>query len=281
MSELKIEDVKNLDQPDVKELLNRFGKRNEMNVVEVAEIISKLITRLSLDHDSGRPKIYTISGGHLGQILGIGKGVVSQFLSVWNMPLESRNFLRSYNLSLINAYQTSRIKGKDEEETIRLQKADILTKSTTPSLGGYGGRINSLIHAMSEAQMIIDSVVISQKIPREILEHVPIIPELNTQQSNGEVFRNKASVIKRNIEKCINYVSPKISKLEYLKKEHEFCSLMIESGEFKFCGLELTIDCLNKQKMIISNEILAIETEQKLPHIASLLMMKNNLEKNI
>ena len=40
MTAVKLEDVNNHDNPEVKELLKKFENRNEMNVVDVAEVIS-------------------------------------------------------------------------------------------------------------------------------------------------------------------------------------------------------------------------------------------------
>lgn len=269
MTVIKPEEVKNIEQPNVQVLLNQFKFRNEMNVIDIAEIISKLITTLSVDHNSGRPKIYAISGGHLGELLGIGKGVVSQYMSVWNMPPETKQFLKNYNLSLINAYQVSRIKGKDESEIIKLQKEMIVQKNT-PSSGTFGKRLDILSHTINEAEMIITGIISSYKVPQEILK-----------VNNVEDINEKAQICKYNIEQCINYLYPEISKLSYYRKEVEFCNLMIENSEFKFCGIEINKECLNKQIMFITNEITKIEAEQKLPHISSLLMMKTNLEKNI
>lgn len=270
MSELKLEDVKNLEQPSVQDLLNQFKKRHEMNVVDVAEIISKLISTLKLDFDSGRPKIHTIAGGHLGQILGIGKGVVSQYLSVWNMPQESKEFLRTYNLSLINAYEVSRKKGKDEAETIKLQKEIILQKSSNISMSGSERKKDILLHKINEAKLILDSIVSSHKIPIEIFQDTSTIE-----------IKEKTKRYIYNIEQCINYLSPKIQKLPYLRKEVEFCNIMLDNKESRFCGVELTRECLLKQIKSISDEILLLESECKLSHILSLLMMKNELEKNI
>jgi hypothetical protein len=268
--------VQNLEQPNVQELLNRFKKRHEMNVVDVAEIISKLITTLKVDHEEGKHKNYSISVGHLGEVLGIGKGVISQFMSVWNMPQESKNFLRNYSLSLINAYQASRERGRDEFETIKAQKKFIVEKSSTLSSEGSGKRIDILLHSINSSQMILKSVCSSHKIPNNLLE---IIKEGEENTYDGLVKRAKLFI--SNIDKCINYLSPKISKLSYLKKELEFCNLMLENNISEFCGNTITVDCLNKQIKFISDEIVSVEVEQKLPHIASLLMMKSEIEKNI
>ena len=56
MGEEDISNIKNLDQPDVKELLNKFKQRREINVVDTAGVVSKLITTLTLDKSAGRPK---------------------------------------------------------------------------------------------------------------------------------------------------------------------------------------------------------------------------------
>lgn len=276
MSELVIENVKNLDKEDVKELLHNFKQRHEMNVVDVAEIISKLITTLKVDHDSGRPKTYTISGGHLGQILNIGKGVVSQYMSVWNMPQESKEFLKNYNLSLIAAYKASRINGKDEAEIIMLQKKEILENCNNTSGGVTCRKTDALLHAINEAQMILNGVIVSSKIPAETL----IKYEGKDTRSLDNISK-KAKIIIENIERCIRFLSPRIVSLHYLRKEIEFCNIMLENNEVIFCGKEITKDCLNKQIKKITEEIFSIEEEQKLPQISSLIMMKNNLEKNI
>lgn len=271
MSEEDIPSVQNIDQPDVKELLNKFKNRHEMNVVDVSEVIYKLITTLKLDKVSGRPKeLGTISGWHLGHILGIGKGVVSQYISVWNMSQESKNFLKQYNLSLINAYQVSRIRGKDEAEKVKLQKEMVMEKNKNPSIGITGKRTDILQHAINQAEMVLNGVMVSFKVPKEIF---------STEIPLDETHKGKIYI--SNIEKCVNYLCPKLSKLLYLRKEAEFCALMIQNNQTKFCGQDITIDMLNKQIAYISLEIQVIEGEQKLPHISSLLMMKANLEKNI
>ena len=276
MNELNQQNIQNLNSPEVVELLEKFKKRQEMNVVEIAEIIIKLRTVLKLDFDSGRPKLYAISGEHLGALLKLGKGVVSQYLSIWNMPEESKKFLQKYNLSLINAYQVSRVRGRDETETIRRQKDIILEKSIAPSAKNSGKRIDNLLHTINEAKMILNSIIVSHKIPNDILK--PIIEQdTKTQES----IQKEAEIYKYNIEIVVNHLSPKLVKLSYLKKEIEFCNTMLEHNESQFCGKEINKDCLNKQIKSITGEIQLIESEQKLPHIASLLMMKNNLEKNI
>jgi predicted phosphatase len=275
MTEIKLEDVKNLDQPSVQELLNKFKNRNEMNVVDVAEIISKLISTLGIDHDSGRPKQHTISGGHLGQILGIGKGVVSQYLAVWNMSEEAKKFLRNYNISLINAYTAAKVKGKDAEEILKFQKEIIINKSVTP-YNGLGKRVDILLHSTNEAQMVLNGIVSSYKIPAEILK-----PILKPDSTEKEHLIQNAKTYLYNTEQCINYLCPKLVKLPFLQKEIEFCTIMNEYGEVKFCGKDIDIECLNKQIKFLSEEIISIEVETKLPHISSLLMMKENLEKNI
>ena len=175
-----------------------------MNIVDVAEIISKLITTLKLDHDSGRPKIYTISGGHLGEILGIGKGVVSQYMSVWNMPTETKQFLKNYNLSLINAYHVSRTKGKDEAETIFLQKKIITEKSTAP-IGVSGKRTDILLHTINEEKMVLNGIVLSNKIPFEIFK-----PTTEIDSNDSETIKQMANTYIYNIEKCVNYLYPRI-----------------------------------------------------------------------
>jgi hypothetical protein len=269
MTAIKLEDVPNYDQPLVKDLINKFKSRNEMNIIDVSEVISKLITTLSVDHDSGRPKLYTISQGHLGEILGIGKGVVSQYMSVWNMPEETKRFLKQYNLSLINAYHVSRTKGKDETETIKLQKQIIVDKSTAP-ISVSGKRTDILVHTINETEMILSGIIISYKIPKELLK--------NTTEDN---LTNKAKLYIENINIAINYLCPKLANLQYLQEEIKFCNSMIQHNVTKFCGQNITMECLNKQIESISSEINLIETEQKLPHISSLLMMRENLEKNI
>jgi len=275
MSELKIE---NIEQPNVQDLLNKFKKRHEMNVVDVAEIISKLITTLRVDCEQGRHKAYSISVGHLGEVLGIGKGVISQFMSVWNMPQESKNFLKNYNLSLINAYDVSRKRGKDEKETIEYQKKRILEKN--PQSMDKGKRTDTLVHAINECEMILSGIVNSYKVPKNIFKDIDIIDGVSSL-NNRESFISKAEIYIYNIEQCILYLSPEISRLPYLRGELEFCDLMLENNEIEFCGNTITGECLVKQMKIISEEISLIEKEQKLPHISSLLMMKNELEKNI
>src|SRR3972149_5677205 len=182
MGKEDILNIQNIDQPDVKDLLNRFKKRREMNVVDVAEVVSKLITTLKLDKESGRPKeLGTISGWHLGQILGIGKGVVSQYLSVWNMPVESKSFLKNYNLSVMDAYEVSRRKGKDSQETISLQKALIVDK-TNPAMKGRKYQADILIHTLNQAEMILKGIIMSHKIPPEILKACTI-DDLETRKT--------------------------------------------------------------------------------------------------
>lgn len=268
-------EIQNIDQPNVQDLLNQFKKRHEMNVVDVAEIISKLITTLKLDFSSGRPKIYNISGGHLGQILGIGKGVVSQYLSVWNMPDESKEFLRSYNLSLINSYQVSRIKGRDMAETIKLQKESIVQKIQSPFPGN--SMKDKMIHKVQKTDIILNSIISSHRIPKNIFTQ----PTEITKGMKLETIIDIAKTYIYNIDHCINHLSPRVQKLPYLKKEIEFCQMMLDNKVNKFCGMELTTECLTKHIQMISDEILSIETECKLPHISSLLMMKNELEKSI
>ncbi len=263
-------EIQNIEQPAVRDLLEQFKRRHEMNVVDVAEIISKLITTLKLDHDSGRPKIYTISGGNLGQILGIGKGVVSQFMSVWNMPDQSKEFLKKYNLSLINAYHVSRIKGKDVADTIRLQKEMICQKCSNTS-PGIGKKTDILVHKLDEAKVILNSIISSNKVPKEIFQDIP------TDKSITE----KTKIYIYNIDQCINHLSPKIRKLPFLRKEVEFCDIMLKGNQTRFCSMNITKECLIKQIKSISDEILLLESECKLPHISSLMMMKSELEKNI
>ncbi len=270
--------IQNIEHPTVQELLTKFKNRNNINVVEVAEIVAKLISTLKLDFDHGRPKIYTISGEHLGKILGIGKGVVSQYMSVWNMPQESKDFLINYNLSLLNAYQVSRERGKDPAETIALQKKMITEKCAQSSLSATEKKLENLIHILNKSRMILDSIIISNKIPQDILKSSDIIDK---DLKKYEDAHQKAKIYQYNINQCINYLSPRIAKLPYFRKEIEFCTAMIDNKETKFCGLEVTLDCLNKQIELIFKEIISIESEQKLPHISSLLMMKNELDKNI
>lgn len=267
--------IQNLNSPEVIELLNKFKNHHDLNVVDTAEIIAKLITTLKLDYDTGRPKLYTISGGHLGKILNIGKGVVSQYLSVWNMPSESKEFLKKYNLSLNNAYAVSRMRGRDELETISRQKDIILEKDMSSNIGS-GQRIDHLLHSINETKMILNGIIISYKIPKNILKIIPIRDIINR-----DTIKEESKTYLYNIGQCLRFLSPKLSKLAYLKKELEFCNTMLEYNETQFCGKEINKDCLNKQIKFISDEIQLIESEQKLPHIASLLMMKNNLEKNI
>jgi hypothetical protein len=274
MTAIKLEDVPNHDQPLVKDLLNKFKNRNEMNIVDVSEVISKLITTLSIDHDSGRPKLYAISQGHLSEILGIGKGVVSQYMSVWNMSNEAKDFLKNHNTSLIDAYTVAKVKGKDATEILRLQKEHILNRTTT--IGVSRKRTDILLHTINESQMVLNGIIISYKISATILE---TIPEL--ESTDKEYLVSKAKIYINNINKCINHLSPKIQRLPYLQKEIEFCTAMNEHGETKFCGKDIDVECLNKQIQIIKDEIALIKAEQKLPHISSLLMMKANLEKNI
>ncbi len=291
MTELIMEKIQNLEQPDVQELLKKFKDRHEMNVVDVAEIISTLISTLKLDYTAGRPKQHSIGGEHLGQILKVGKGVISQFMSVWNMPQESKDYLKGYNLSLINAYYVSRIKGNiskiegesDEKfkerqqiETIRLQKEAILDKSINPSLNGIGKKTDGLLHVINEAHMVLNNIALSYKVPPEIFK-IYIVPE--PESKKYEFVEEKAKTYIHNINKCINYISPRISKLSYLRKEIDFCSAMIEYNETRFCGAEVNRECLEKQIQFVTNEIALIELEYKLPHIASLIMMKNTLEK--
>ena len=270
MGEEDISNIKNLDQPDVKELLNKFKQRREINVVDTAGVVAKLINTLTLDKSAGRPKeLGTISGWHLGKVLGIGKGVVSQYLSIWNMPEESKAFLKNHNLSVMEAYEASRIKGKDLVETITLQK-EIIFKNSKPTVNGSRYKTDILIHTLNQAEMVVKSVIVSHKIPSEILK-VCTTDDL-TIRANTQIF---------NIEKCVEYLSPKLLKLPYYQKEIEFCSLMIQNGQTKFCNLDVTIECLNKQIETISKEIILIEADYKLPYINSLIMMKSNLEKNI
>ena len=267
MDELKIQ---NIEQPAVRDLLRQFEKRHEMNVVDVAEIISKLITTLKLDCDAGRPKLYTISGGNLGQLLGIGKGVVSQFMSVWNMPVQSKEFLRQHNLSLINAYHVSRIRGKDDADTIRLQKDEISMRGSNVTPGS-GNKSDRILHKIDKAKLILNSIISSYKIPKGIFAII-------SEDSNVDT---KKMVCETNIDRCINYLSPKLQKLPFLQKEVEFCNYMLEENQTRFCGVEITKECLIKQIKSISDEILLLEAEHKLPHIASLIMMKSELEKNV
>ncbi len=269
MTEITLKDIKNADEPNVKALLDAFKNRREMNIIDVSEVISKLITTLNVDHDCGRPKDYSISGGHLGEILGIGKGVVSQYMSVHNMPVETKRFLKDYNLSLINAYHVSRTKGKDEAETIKLQKQIIVDKSTAP-MGVSGKRTDILTHTINESEMVLNGIVISYKIPKELLK--------GTVEDN---LTQKAKIYIENINTCVNYLCPKLANLQYLQKEIEFCNAMIQHNATKFCGQDITKECLLKQIDYINVEINIIETEQKLPHISSLLMMRGNLEKNL
>jgi len=282
MSEFK-ETVKiqNIEQPSVQELLNRFKKRHEMNVVDVAEIISKLITTLKVDHEEGRHKTYSISVGHLGEVLGIGKGVISQFMSVWNMPEESKNLLRNYNLSLINAYKVSVKKGKDKAETINIQKKLILEEFTTSSRDGSGKRTDVLLHAINSSEMILKSVCSSNKIPKEIFKgmEIPMV-EKNFENTYDHLLQ-KVRVYKFYVEQCINYLSPKISKLPYLKRKLEFFNLMSENNDTKIFEIDITIENLNKQIKLLSDEIVLVEAEQKLPNISQLLIAKSDLEKNI
>ena len=277
MTDLQIEKIQNLNQQDVQELLTRFKDRHEMNVVDVAEIISKLITTLKLDYSAGRPKQHSISGEHLGKVLNVGKGVISQYLSVWNMPQDSRNYLKNYNLSLINAYYVSRIKGKDDAETIKLQKEATLNKSINPTVNGTGKRTDVLTHTINEAQMVLNGIAISYKVPPEMFKTYFIADQ---DLKKYDLVLEKAKTCIDNLNLCINFISPKISKLPYLRKEVEFCILMMENGETKFCGEEVTKECLMKQIEFITKEINSIELEYKLPHISSLMMMRGNLEKN-
>lgn len=274
MAELNIKEVKNLDNPMVQELLNLFKKRNEMNVVDVAEIINKLITTLQLDHDSGRPKEYGISGGHLGQILGIGKGVVSQYLSVWNMSQESKNLLHNYNVSLINAYQISRIKGKDEVETVKFQKEKILEDSKNMTNNSSERKLEAMIHTINKASMIINGIIISNKIPSE---HIKTTYENDIKDN---ILRN-INIHIENINNCINYICPKISKLPFYHKELEFCNILLEYKIHEFCGFVLNEECIKNLIVSIKNEINSIEEYHKLPNISSLMMMRNELESHI
>ena len=263
-------EIQNIEQPIVRDLLEQFKRRHEMNVVDVAEIISKLITTLKLDFNSGRPKLYTISGTHLGQLLGIGKGVVSQFMSVWNMPEQSKEFLKKYNLSLINAYHVSRIKGKDEADTMKLQKEMICQKCSNISPGS-GKKTDILVHKLDEAKIILNSIILSYKVPKEIFQDIPA----------DKSIIEKAKIYIHNIDQCINHLSPKIQKLSFLRKEVEFCNIMLINKETRFCSMNITTECLMKQIKSVSDEILLLESECKLPQISSLMMMKSELEKNI
>lgn len=273
MTVIKPEEVKNIEQPNVQALLNQFKNRNEMNVIDVAEVISKLITTLSVDHNSGRPKIYAISGGHLGELLGIGKGVVSQYMSVWNMPPETKQFLKNYNLSLINAYHVSRSKGKDEAETISLQKKIIVEKST-PSTSNSGKRTDILLHTINETIMVLNGVVSSHNIPTTSFKKNILT---NDKSSLEEVAKDFIY----NIDQCVDYLYPRIKMLPFLKEKVIFLGKMLEYNDTKICNLEIARDCIEKHIESLSREIVLIEAEQRLPHINSLFMMRDNLIKNV
>lgn len=278
MTDIKEEPkIENLDQPEVQVLLNQFKKRREMNVVDVSEVVYKLITTLRLDKSSGRPKeLGTVSGWHLGQLLGIGKGVVSQYMSVWNMPRESKEFLRNYNLLLIDAYTACHEKGKDEAEKIKNQKAKILSFCSTT--GGVGKKTDNILHSVNKAQLILNSTIGSNKIPKEILKP---FPDDSGVKITHEYAMNRVDICRYNIEQCINFLSPRIAKLSYLRKELEFCIYMSEGGYKTFCGVEITSEMLHKELIYLQKEIILIEAEYKLPQISSLMVMKNELEKNI
>lgn len=293
MTELIMEKIQNLEHPDVQELLKRFEDRHEMNIVDVAEIVYKLISKLKLDYTAGRPKQHSISGEHLGQVLNVGKGVISQLMSVWNMPEESKNYLKGYNLSLINAYYVSRLKGnapkidgEDEEKykekirilTIGAQKEAIFNKSVNTSINTVGKKIDILMHAINETQMVLNGIISSYKVPPEIFKSF-VMPE--PESKKYEFIAEKAKTYIYNINQCINYVSPRVTKLTYLRKEIDFCNAMIDHNEIRFCGAEINKECLEKQIKYVTNEIELIALEYKLPHISSLVMMRNNLEKQI
>lgn len=273
MNKLKMENIQNLDNQNVQELINKFRKREQLNIVDISEIISELINTLKLDYDSGRPKIHgSISGGHLGNILGIGKGVISQYMSIYNMPMETKEFLRNYNLSVMNGYHVSRIKGKDETETIKLQKDLILQKCMS---SGTGNKTDILIHRINESKMILNSIIVSQNVPLE-LSNVGISPHNNIND-----IRKFAISLINNIDECIKYICPRLSKLSYLKKELEFCNILLHNNIENFCNTKFSKETVENQIKSVSLEISSIEDEEKQPHIASLIMMKNNLEKII
>lgn len=262
--------IENINDPSVQELIIKFQKRHEMNVVDVAEIIYNLIKTLKLDFEKGRQKQYSISVHHLGGVLGVSGGVISQYMSINTIPLESKNFLKNYDLSLINAYHVSRQKGKDEQETIKIQKDEILKYSNAPSFRGSLKRIDILIHATNQAKMIMNSIISSHKIPTNVLIN-----------SNDTEALESAITTKNNIEKCISFIAPKVARIPFLRMELDFCNAMLRHNEHRFCGYEISSDCLNKQIEFINNEIVTAELESKLPHISSLVMMKNELEKII
>lgn len=111
---LNKEKILNLNNSDIQELILQFKNRNEMNVIDVSEVIYKLMTTLKLDLNEGRPKEYSIGGGTLGKILGIRKGVVSQYLSIFKMSKslsqDLKYFINEEKISLHNLYYISKLK---------------------------------------------------------------------------------------------------------------------------------------------------------------------------
>ena len=257
-------EIGNINTPEATSLLEQFKNRASMTTVDVSEVIDKLLKVLVKDYDAGRPKKQNISYGHLGNLLKIGKGGISQYTSVWAMPHASKEYLKKKDLPLIKAYYVSRVKGKDEDETVRMQINEINRIFT----GGAGNRSSeTLIHKTLAANAVLKTAYISKNIPEGIFEPLP-----------NENALASARVTRNNIQKCINMISPRIQSLPLLKDQLSLCENMLNHDvENCICGGHVSREVLQKQISFLSEEVYKSECEYRNPLISSLRIAENDL----
>lgn len=264
--------IGNIETPEATSLLEQFKNRANMTTVDVAEVVDKLLKILVKDYDAGRPKKQNISYGHLGNLLRIGKGGISQYASVWAMPAASKEYLKKKDLSLIKAYYVSRVKGKDEDETVRMQINEI-NRIFTGSAGNRSS--DTLIHKTLAANSVLKTAYISKNIPEAIFEPLP-----------NENALASAKVTRSNIQKCINLISPRIHNLPILKQQLSLCENMLENmSNYEaldcICGGHVSKETLNKTISFLRDEIYKSEREFRQPLISSLQIAESDLSKAI
>lgn len=258
-------EIGNIETPEARGLLEQFKNRRTMTTVEVAEIIEKLCTILSKNCDVGRPKKQGISYGHLGDLLKIGKGGVSQYMSVISMPKASRDYLRRKDLPLIKAYYVSRVKGRDEDETMRMQINEINRISAN---GGGNRNSDTLIHKTLAANSVLKSVSVSHNIPEALFSP---LSENNALAS--------AKTTRENIQKCMSALSPRIYNLPILKQQLALLeSMKSHNTEKCVCGNHISPEVLSKQLSILRKEVYNCEVEYRQPFISSLQLADNDLK---
>lgn len=259
------DEIGNIETPEAKLLLEQFKARRTMTTVEVAEIVEKLCTILSKNCEVGRPKKQGISYGHLGDLLKIGKGGVSQYMSVMSMPKYSRDYLRNKDLSLIKAYYISRVKGKTEDETVKMQINEINRISAN---GGGNRNSDTLIHKTLAANSILKSVSVSHNISEALFSP---LSENNALAS--------AKTTRENIQKCISALSPRVYNLPILKQQLDLLEIMKSHNTEKcVCGNHISPELLNKQLSILRKEVYTCELEYRQPFMYSLQIVDNDLK---